>query len=96
MRCIGLPQRQSVLAGSWRTSRRGSSAGSGLRLGVCLSSFDFARRPCCSISAATAAKSESNVSSSSVRCSALKASDLAANLSRLRIAFSCVSLSMTA
>jgi len=43
MRFMGLPQRQFVLAGSWRTSRRGRCAGSAWRLGLCLSAVLRAR-----------------------------------------------------
>ena len=86
---------QVVFSGSWRTSRRGRCAGSFSRRGCCRSP---AGRPGCSasISAATAARSLSSVSSSRLFCSALKRSLWAANFSRLRMAFSWVSLSMTA
>jgi hypothetical protein len=65
-----------------------------LRLGCCFS--PAAGAGCsASISAATP-PGLSSVSSSRLFCSALKRSLLAANFSRLSMAFSCVSLSMTA
>jgi hypothetical protein len=66
-----VPQPQVVSSGSWRTSRRGRFAGSFSRFGVCFSPLALAEGPIASISAATAARSLSSVSSSRLFCSAL-------------------------
>ncbi len=67
----GVPQPQVVFSGSWRISRRGRLAGSFSRLGACFSPADLAVGCMPSISAATAARSPSRVSSSRLFCSAL-------------------------
>ena len=85
MRFIGWPQPQVVSSGSWRISRRGRCAGSGCALGLLASR---PRLPCRrlharSISAASAARSASSVSSSRLFCSALKRSDCGGELQPL-------------
>jgi hypothetical protein len=70
-RCTGVPQPQVVSSGSWRISRSGRLAGSFSRLGICFSPLALANGAIAAISAATAARSPSSISSSRLLCSAL-------------------------
>ena len=99
MRFMGAPQPgavQAVDSGSCVKVWRGKCAGKAWRLGVLFSLAAAESGRACAISSATAAKSASSVSSSKLRCSAFIFSLLRPNFSRLRTAFSCVSLSINA